>query len=94
MVSFAELNYAGIIIRFRQLMPIKQAAIAGVIFFAIYAIYNYFFAHLSPVEAVSMAMYSAIIFMVVYYFTTVIVTRKSIQAASQAKGPKKGLRNK
>jgi amino acid permease len=93
-LSYSGLNYAEIVTRFRQLMPTKQAAIVGVIFFVVYAIYNYFFAHLSPVEAVSMAMYSAIIFVVVYYFTSVVVMRKSIQAEKQAKGPKKGLRNK
>ena len=94
MVSFVGLNYADLLFRFRQLRPMQQAAVVGMIFFVIYTPYSYFLLHLRPVESISMAIYSSIIFMVVYYFTSVIITRKSIQAANQSKGPKKGLRNK
>jgi len=41
-----------------------------------------------------MAIYSAILFIVVYYITSSIITRKSKQLAKQSVGPKKGLRNK
>jgi hypothetical protein len=41
-----------------------------------------------------MSIYSAIMFMVVYYFTSVIIMKKSMQAEKQSIGPKKGLRNK
>ncbi len=92
MVSFVGLSYTDLLIRFRQLRPMQQAAVVGLIFFVIYTPYSYFLLHLSPVESISMAMYSSVIFMVVYYFTSVIINRKSIQAAHQSKGPKKGLR--
>jgi hypothetical protein len=72
----------------------QQAAIAGLIFFVIYVPYSYVLLRLNTIEAISMSAYSAIIFMVVYYFTSMIINRKSMQAASQSKGPKKGLRNK
>ncbi len=94
MVNLENLNFADLLIRFRRLMPMKQASIVGLIFFVIYSIYNYFFVHLSLVESVSMATYSAIIFMVVYYFTSVVIMRKTIQMERQSKGPRKGLRNK
>jgi hypothetical protein len=94
MVNLKNLNYTDIIIRFRQLKPMQQAAIVGVIFFVINTLYYIFLMKLGPVESSSMAIYSSIIFMVVYYFTSVIVMKKSVQAANQSKGPKKGLRNK
>ncbi len=94
MVSFEGLRYADLLLRFRQLRPMQQAAVVGLIFFVIYAPYSYFLLRLSPIESISMSAYSSIIFMVVYYFTSVIINRKGMQAASQSKGPKKGLRNK
>jgi hypothetical protein len=39
-------------------------------------------------------MYNTIIFMVVYYFATIVIMRKNMQAGTQVKGPKKGLRGK
>jgi amino acid permease len=74
--------------------PMQQAAIVGLIFILIYTPYSYFLLHLGPVESVSMSIYSAIMFMVVYYFTSVIIMKKSMQAEKQSQGPKKGLRNK
>ena len=94
MVSLVGLSYADLLLRFRQLKPMQQAAIVGLIFFVIYIPYSYFLLRLNPGESISMSVYSSIIFMVVYYFTSVIINRKSMQAASQSKGPKKGLRNK
>jgi hypothetical protein len=49
---------------------------------------------LKPLEAASESIYSSIMFMVVYYFTSVVILRKAAQAEKQAKGPKKGLRGK
>jgi hypothetical protein len=47
-----------------------------------------------PIAAASESVYSALIFMVVYYFTSTIIMKKSLQAGAQSKGPRKGLRNK
>ena len=94
MVNFENLNYTEMVIRFRQLKPMQQAAIVGVIFFVINTLYYILLMKLGPVESASMAIYSSIIFMVVYYFTSVFVMKKSVQIANQSKGPKKGLRNK
>jgi len=56
--------------------------------------YSYFLLHLSLMESVSMSIYSSILFMVVFYFTAVIIMRKNKQLINQSMGPKKGLRNK
>ena len=93
-MNFENLNYTEMIIRFRQLKPMQQAAMVGTIFFVINTLYYILLMHLGPVESASMAIYSSIIFMVVYYFASVLVMKKSVQMASQSKGPKKGLRNK
>jgi hypothetical protein len=82
------------LVRFRQLMPFQQAVIVGLIFLLIYTIYGYFLLGLKPLEAASESMYSSIMFMVVYYFTSVVILRKGAQAEKQAKGPRKGLRGK
>lgn len=94
MVNYDNLNYRDLLIRFRQLVPFQQAVVVGMLLFVIYAVYNYLFLKLSPVESVSASIYSAILFMVVFYFTTTIIRRKSAEAMKQSKGPKKGLRNK
>jgi uncharacterized membrane protein len=70
----------------------QQAAIAGVMVLLIYIPYSYFLLNLNIVESISMAIYSAILFIVVYYITSSIITRKSQQMAKQSVGPKKGLR--
>jgi len=71
----------------------QQAAIVGVIFFAINWLYYLLAVRLGPVESASTAIYSSIIFLVVYYFTSVFVMKKS-RMVEGSKGPKKGLRNK
>jgi uncharacterized membrane protein (DUF2068 family) len=73
-------------------MPMQQAAIVGLIFFVIYMPYSYFLLRLGPAESFRMSAFSTIIFIVVYYFTSVIFVKKSVQAAAQSRGPKKGLR--
>jgi hypothetical protein len=85
-------NYAELILRFRQYTLMQQAAIAGVMVLLIYVPYSYFLLKLNIVESISMAIYSAILFIVVYYLTSSIITKKSQQLAKQSVGPKKGLR--
>jgi hypothetical protein len=85
-------NYAELILRFRQYTLMQQAAIAGVMVLLIYVPYSYFLLNLNIVESISMAIYSAILFIVVYYITSSIITKKSQQMAAQSVGPKKGLR--
>jgi uncharacterized membrane protein len=94
LVNFDKLNYADLLIGFRQLMPMQQAAVAGLVVLVVYIPYAYFLLHLNIVESISMSIYSAILFMVVFYFTSVIIRRKNQQLANQSLGPKKGLRNK
>ena len=93
-MNFANLSYADLISRFRQYTLMQQAVIAGLIVLLVYIPYSYFLLHLNIVESVSMAIYSAILFIVVYYFASSIITKKSKQLAKQSVGPKKGLRNK
>jgi len=85
-------NYAELILRFRQYTLMQQAAIAGIMVLLIYVPYSYFLLNLNIVESISMAIYSAILFVVVYYITSSIITKKSQQLAKQSVGPKKGLR--
>lgn len=94
MVNLEKLNYADLLIRYRQFAPMQQAAIAGLVVLVVYVPYSYFLLHLSLVESVSMSIYSSILFMVVFYFTAVIIMRKNKQLINQSQGPKKGLRNK
>jgi len=85
-------SYAELIMRFRQYTLMQQAAIAGVMVLLIYIPYSYFLLHLSIVESIGMAIYSAILFIVVYYITSSIIMKKSRQMARQSVGPRKGLR--
>ena len=94
MVNFANLSYANLILRFRQYTLMQQAAVAGLMVLLVYIPYSYFLLHLNIVESVSMAIYSAILFIVVYYISSSIITKKSKQLVKQSVGPKKGLRNK
>lgn len=94
MVNLENLNYADLVLRFRQYTLMQQAIIAGIIVLLVYIPYSYFLLNLSVLESVMMAVYSAILFIVVYYITSSIITKKSKQIAKQSVGPKKGLRNK
>ena len=89
-----KINYVNILIRFRQMKPVHQAAVAGLFFLVVYVPYSYFLLRLSLGESIIMAVTSSILFMVVYYFTSYIIMRKSKKLANQSLGPKKGLRNK
>jgi hypothetical protein len=94
LVNIENLNITDLLIRFRQMTPFQQAVIVGAIVFILYGLYDYLMLGMKPVEAISTSTYSALIFLVVYYFTSVIIYKKNIQAGAQVKGPKKGLRNK
>jgi len=94
LVNFSGLSYAELVLRFRQYTLMQQAAIAGMIVLLVYIPYSYFLLRLNIVESISMALYSAVLFIVVYYLTSVIITRKTKKMASQSLGPKKGLRQK
>jgi hypothetical protein len=93
-VNLEKLNYGDLLIRFRQLMPIQQAVIAGLAVLVVYVPYSYFLLNLSLMDSIKMSIYSTIIFVVVFYFTAVIIMRKNKQLINQSMGPKKGLRNK
>lgn len=94
MVNFTNLNYAELVLRFRQYTLMQQAVIAGILVLLIYIPYSYFLLNLNIVESIVMAIYSTILFIVVYYITSSIITKKSRQLAKQSVGPRKGLRNK
>ena len=91
MVNFEKLNYTDLLIGFRQLMPMQQAAVAGLVVLVVYIPYAYFLLHLNIVESISISIYSAILFMVVYYFTSVIIRRKNQQAGKSIPGAQEGL---
>jgi hypothetical protein len=74
--------------------PFQQAVIVGAIFFVIYWLYDYLYLGMRPIAAATESIYSALIFLVVYYFTSTIIMKKGMQAGAQSKGPRKGLRNK
>jgi hypothetical protein len=93
-VNFPNLKYADLVLRFRQYTLMQQAVIAGIMVLLVYIPYSYFLLNLNVVESISMAIYSAILFIVVYYITSSIITKKSKQMAKQSVGPKKGRRNK
>lgn len=88
------MNPSDLLIRFRQMLPFQQTVVAGLLLFVIYELYASFVAGLKPLEAARESMYNTIIFMVVYYFATIVIMRKNMQAGTQVKGPKKGLRGK
>ncbi|HOV81114.1 MAG TPA: hypothetical protein PLN19_08015 [Methanothrix sp.] len=93
MVDLAR-SYAEIMMRFRQYTLMQQAAIAGVLVLLISIPYSYFLLRMNIVASISMAAYSTVLFVAVYYLTSRFITKKSQQAARQSAGPKKGLRHK
>lgn len=93
-IDFNNINFNNLLMGFRKLAPFQQAVLVGALFFVIYWLYDYLFLNMGPIAAASESVYSALIFMVVYYFTSMIIMKKSVQATAQAKGPRKGLRNK
>jgi amino acid permease len=93
-VNLEKMDYNSLLIRFRMLLPMQQTAVVGLIFFVINFFYYFLFTHTGPVESATISIYSSLLFMAIYYFTTVLVMKKSKQIENQSKGPKKGLRNK
>ena len=57
MVNLEKLNYADLLIRFRQMEPVQQAAIAGLVVLVVYIPYSYFLLRLSLTESIIMAVY-------------------------------------
>lgn len=88
------MNPNDLMIRFRKLAPFQQTAVLGVMLFIVYNLYALLVSGLTPLEAARESLYSTLLFMVVFYFTSAIIMRKSMQASMQSKGPKKGLRGK
>jgi hypothetical protein len=86
----AYMNPHEIMARFRALEPLQQAVTVGVLFLLINYAYYYFATGMKIVTAAEHSLYAAILFMCVYYFTTVTLVRKSMAetARSKAKGPK------
>ena len=90
MVNFPNLSYTDLILRFRQHTLMQQAIIAGIMVLLIYIPYSYFLLNLNIVESISMAVYSAILFIVVYYITSSIITKKSKQTGQAIRGAEEG----
>ena len=86
MVNFANLNYANLILRFRQHTLMQQSVIAASVVLLVYIPYSYFLLNLSVVESVAMSIYSAILFIVVYYITSSIITKKTRKMAARGHG--------
>jgi K+-sensing histidine kinase KdpD len=93
-VSLEKMDYKSLLIRFRMLAPMQQTSVVGLIFAVINFFYYFLFAQADPVESLTISIYTSLIFMAIYYFTTVLVMKKSKQIEAQSKGPKKGRRNK
>jgi hypothetical protein len=80
--------------RYRALGLFPQALIAGATFLAIYIPYLYFVNHLTPLQAARISLPSALLFLSVFYLTSVLMARKRTQMEAQMPSgtPKKGLR--
>ncbi len=92
MVNFPSLSYSVIIQRFRQYSLIQQSAIAAFFMLLIYIPYSHFLLNLNFKESIVMAVYSAVLFMAIYYLTSSYFLKKAKKMAVQSSGPKKGLR--
>jgi hypothetical protein len=77
--------------RFRIMPLLHQAVIAGILFFLLYSIFNKFVMGMTLMLSLETSFYSSILFMAVYYFTSVLIMRKNLQGGT-IKGPKKGRR--
>jgi hypothetical protein len=76
---------------FRSLPPIRQAAVVGLLFFSFYSIYAIIIMRMPPADALQISFTSSLLFIGVYYFTSVIISRKRIDSRLSY-GPKKGKR--
>ncbi|MCJ7444270.1 MAG: hypothetical protein MUO26_07045 [Methanotrichaceae archaeon] len=77
--------------RFRMMSPLYQSAVVGILFFLLYGLYATFILSLPYLEALQISLYSAVLFIVIYYFTSTIIMKKRSEAEI-VKGPKKGKR--
>lgn len=80
--------------RYRALGLFPQALIAGATFLVIYTPYLYFADHLTVIEAARISLSSSLLFLAVFYLTSVLMARKRAQMEAQMAddAPKKGLR--
>jgi hypothetical protein len=85
-----------LLVRYRALGLFPQAAIAGLLFLLIYTPYLYFVSHATLLQALRMSVSSALLFLSVFYLTSVLIARKKVQMQDEPAGgvPKKGLRKK
>jgi len=77
--------------KFRSMPPISQAAVVGLLFFSFYSIYAIIIMRMPPADALQISLTSSLLFIGVYYITSVIISRKRIDSG-QIYGPKKGRR--
>jgi hypothetical protein len=78
------------LVRFRKLKPLPQALVVGAIFLALYWPFLLWARGLGPMDAAYESLASAALFASVYYLTSVVLLRKSIQ--QRQTGPRKGMR--
>lgn len=80
--------------RYRALGLFPQALIAGVTFLVVYTPYLYYANHLTLLQAARISGSSSLLFLAVFYLTSVLMSRKRAQIESQieSSAPKKGLR--
>ncbi|HWQ19452.1 MAG TPA: hypothetical protein VN455_06700 [Methanotrichaceae archaeon] len=85
-----------LLIRYRALGLFPQALIAGATFLVIYTPYLYFVNHMTILQAARVSLSSSLLFLSVFYLTSVLMARKKVQMETQMEGgvPKKGLRKK
>jgi predicted transporter len=77
--------------RFRAMPPIRQAAIVGLLFFSFYIIYAISFLSMPPADALQISLASSLLFMGIYYITSVIMLKKRTES-KDIYSPKKGKR--
>jgi hypothetical protein len=71
--------------------PLYQSAVIGILFFLLYSLYAAFILSLPYLEALQISLYSTVLFIVIYYFTSTIIMKRRNEAEI-VKGPKKGRR--
>lgn len=84
-------NLSTMMTRFRAMPPIRQAAIVGLLFFSFYSIYAIVIMKMPPSNALQVSLTSSLLFVGVYYFTSIIISRKRADSRP-IYGPKKGRR--
>jgi hypothetical protein len=85
------LDPSSLIIKYRSLGILQQAIVAMVAFFIVNTTYLYFTQPLTR-DVILTSTSSSLLFMSVFYFVSVFITKKNIEYEKRSKGPKKGLR--